>query len=148
MTIDLEVQRATSYTPLPSKRQFEIWARTALQDRSKAELTVRLVDMVESRQLNAKYRDKDAPANVLSFPADVPEQIDLPLLGDVVICAPLVAEEAGAQAKDPLSHWAHLTIHGILHLLGFDHQEESEAAEMENLEIEMLSSLGIGNPYR
>jgi len=148
MTLDLEIQRATSVMPLPDDEQFRVWASTALQGRKAAELTVRLVDREESRQLNARFRGKDSATNVLSFPAELPGEVDLPLLGDVVICAPLVNEEAGQQGKTPEAHWAHLTIHGILHLLGFDHQDEQQATEMEALEIRMLAAVKISNPYQ
>jgi probable rRNA maturation factor len=147
MTIELEVQRATVFQPLPDDRQFELWVAAVLGDRESSVLTIRLVDREEGRRLNHRYRGKDAATNVLSFPADVPAEIDLPLLGDIVICAPLVAEEAQAQRKSAEAHWAHLTIHGVLHLLGHDHQRAEEAEAMERLEIGLLESLGIANPY-
>ncbi|MDH3788997.1 MAG: rRNA maturation RNase YbeY [Xanthomonadales bacterium] len=147
MSVELDLQNATTFQPVPDYEQFEAWVRVALAGREDAELTLRLVDREESRQLNSQYRDKDRATNVLSFPADLPAGMDLPLLGDVVICAPLVAEEASAQRKAVQSHWAHLVIHGVLHLLGFDHQAEKEAEEMESLEVDMLDSLGIANPY-
>jgi probable rRNA maturation factor len=118
-----------------------------LQGKDDTELTLRLVDRSESRELNARFRGKDQPTNVLSFPADLPPGIDIPLLGDIVICAPLVEEEARTQDKPLQEHWAHLVIHGILHLLGYDHQVEQDAIEMERIEVELLASLGIGNPY-
>ena len=145
--IELDLQRASAHSPLPAKRDFLLWAGAALQEVGDAELTVRLVDAEESRALNEQYRGKDRSTNVLSFPADLPREIDLPLLGDVVICAPLVAEEARQQGKDVLHHWAHLTIHGILHLLGHDHQEAEEAREMEALETRLLAGLGIPSPW-
>lgn len=147
MTIDLEVQRATRFEPLPDDTQFTCWATAALCGRDPVELTIRLVGEQEGRRLNHRYRGRDAATNVLSFPADLPPGIDLPLLGDIVMCAPLVASEAAAQGKRPEDHWAHLTIHGVLHLLGYDHQEADEAREMETLEVGLLESLGIANPY-
>ena len=147
MTIELDVQRATTVQPLPENRQFEIWVATALRDHAPAVLTVRLVEIAEMHQLNRRFRGKDAATNVLSFPAELPDTIELPLLGDVVLCAPVVAEEARLQGKSPEAHWAHLTIHGVLHLLGHDHQEPGEAAVMEGLEIKLLESLGFPNPY-
>lgn len=147
MTIDIVVQNACSFSEVPCDQQFEQWATVALQERGEAEVLIRLVDKNESRQLNARYRNRDKATNVLSFPADLPQEIDLPLLGDVVICAPLVAQEAEQQNKSPESHWAHLTIHGTLHLLGYDHQTEEEAAEMESLETSLLQSIGFPDPY-
>jgi probable rRNA maturation factor len=148
MTIELLVQRATNREQLPSDRQFERWVRAALADRAEAVLTIRIVDREESRQLNARYRGKDAATNVLSFPVEVPPEVDLPLLGDIVICAPVVADEAERQGKAAEAHWAHLTIHGVLHLLGHDHEEPAQAAAMESLEIRLLDSLGIADPYQ
>lgn len=111
------------------------------------ELLIRLVGKEESRRLNAQFRNMDKPTNVLSFPADLPPEIKLPLLGDIVICANLVGSEAAEQGKSLESHWAHLTIHGILHLLGYDHQNEKAAAKMESLESYILKSLGYPDPY-
>ena len=148
MTIDIVVQNACSFSEVPCDQKFEQWATVALQERGEAELLIRLVEKNESRQLNARYRNRDKATNVLSFPADLPQEIDLPLLGDVVICAPLVAQEAEQQNKSPESHWAHLTIHGTLHLLGYDHQTEEEAAEMESLETSLLQSIGFPDPYK
>jgi probable rRNA maturation factor len=147
MTIDLAVQRESEYRPLPGDDEFERWVRAALQERDAAELTIRIVDEDESRALNRRYRDRDYPTNVLSFPADLPAELALDLLGDVVICAPRVAEEAREQGKSEPAHWAHLTVHGVLHLLGYDHQDESDAREMEALEIRLLASLGYDDPY-
>jgi probable rRNA maturation factor len=148
MTIELQVQRATASEQLPADSQFQRWVRAALAECADAVLTIRIVDREESRQLNARYRGQDKATNVLSFPADLPAEIDLPLLGDIVICAPLVAAEADAQGKSVEAHWAHLTIHGVLHLLGHDHQQPEEAKAMESLEVSLLESLGIGSPYR
>ena len=145
--IELDVQRATSWEPLPTDEQFGLWVRTALRERTPAELAIRIVDCEESRRLNRQYSGKDAPTNVLSFPADLPKDIGLNLLGDILICAPQVAEEALAQGKPELAHWAHLTIHGVLHLLGHDHHQAAEAEVMEGIEIALLESLGIPNPY-
>jgi len=147
MTIDVDVQNATKFEPLPDDEQFSLWVETALRQQVTAELTLRLVDRNESRELNSRYRGKDNPTNVLSFPAELPPGLDIPLLGDIVICAPLVGEESEAQHKSLQAHWAHLVIHGVLHLLGHDHQDEGEAAEMEAMEVDLLASLGYGNPY-
>jgi len=147
VTTELHVQRATRFRPQPDDSQIARWVETALAGRPQAILTVRIVDLEEIRRLNERYRGKDSATNVLSFPADLPEQIGLPLLGDVVICAPLVAEEAQSQGKSVEAHWAHLTIHGVLHLLGYDHQQSADAAVMEDLEIALLNSLGLPDPY-
>ena len=147
MTIDVDVQNATLFRPVPGDDQFRLWVATALRGKSNAELTVRLVDSEESRALNSTYRGKDKPTNVLSFPAELPADVGIPLLGDIVVCAPLVSEEAKEQEKAVESHWAHLVIHGVLHLLGFDHQDEKEAEAMEAVEVDLLASLGFGNPY-
>jgi probable rRNA maturation factor len=147
MTIEVDVQNATVFKPLPDDAQFSLWVETALRGKSEVELTLRLVDREESRKLNSRYRGKDQPTNVLSFPAEFPAGLDLPLLGDIVICAPLVGEESEAQNKPLPAHWAHLVIHGVLHLLGHDHQDECEAVEMEAIEVELLASLGFENPY-
>jgi probable rRNA maturation factor len=147
MTIDVDVQNATAVEPLPEELLFVRWAGAALQGKSDVELTLRLVDRDESRALNLRYRGQDKPTNVLSFPAGLPSGLDLPLLGDIVICAPLVVEEADKQHKSLQSHWAHLVIHGVLHLLGHDHQDEKEAVEMEAIEVDLLASLGFSDPY-
>ena len=147
MTIDVDVQNATAYEPLPENEQLVLWVTFALRGKSDVELTLRLVDRDESRALNLRYRGQDKPTNVLSFPAGLPSGLDLPLLGDIVICAPLVGEEAEKQHKSSQSHWAHLVIHGVLHLLGHDHQDEKEAVEMEAIEVDLLASLGFSDPY-
>ena len=147
MSIDLDLQLAGEWDRLPVPGDFEGWVSAALRERQEAELTVRIVGRKESRDLNSRYRGKDYPTNVLSFPAELPEGIDLPLLGDIVICAPLVAEEAARQGKSLSDHWAHLVVHGVLHLLGYDHVKDGEALEMEALETTILAGLGIDDPY-
>lgn len=148
MTLDIAVQNATSCAPLPSNQQFESWVGAALCKRDDAELLIRLVDRRESRQLNARYRHVDKATNVLAFPADLPEELGLTLLGDIIICAPIVIQEARDQAKTVEAHWAHLTLHGTLHLIGYNHQTEVEASAMESLETEILQSFGFPGPYR
>lgn len=111
------------------------------------EMTIRIVDEVEARQLNERWRQRAYPTNVLSFPFECPPGLDIPLLGDIVICAPLVASEAVEQHKPQQAHWVHLVIHGTLHLLGYDHISESQAQVMESLETRILHDLGYPNPY-
>lgn len=152
--LELDLQIASDASNLPTEAQFRRWCELALRQRSAdSELTIRLVDETEGRELNHTYRHKDYATNVLSFPADVPDELggipllDIPLLGDLVICAPVVEREAHEQAKSREAHWAHLVIHGCLHLLGFDHIIDAEAEEMEALERELLAELGHPDPY-
>lgn len=145
----LDIQIATDFPDLPSEAQFKHWVDTVLQDTEQdSEIVIRLVDKPESAELNQQYRNKQGPTNILSFPFEAPDNIDMDLLGDLVICAPLIAEEAGEQHKQAEHHWAHITIHGVLHLLGYDHVEDGEAEEMETLEIKLLNVLNIANPYQ
>ncbi|MGM3386365.1 rRNA maturation RNase YbeY [Stutzerimonas stutzeri] len=151
--IELDLQRATA-AETPDEQAFRRWCELALRQRSAdSELTIRLVDEAEGRELNRDYRGKDYPTNVLSFPAEVPDGpdgeplLDIPLLGDLVICVAVVEREAAEQAKPLEAHWAHLVIHGCLHLLGYDHLEDEEAEEMEGLERELLAELGYPDPY-
>lgn len=148
MTIELELQIASEAKTLPHPSQFREWISVALWNRmEEAELTIRLVDEEEITELNEQYRGKDKPTNVLSFPAEIDEQFGLPILGDIVICAPVVEQEALAQDKELLAHWAHMVIHGTLHLLGYDHQNNNEADEMEAIETDILDKLGYPPPY-
>jgi len=135
---------------LPSAVSFRRWVEAALRGakrRKPAELAIRIVDIDEGRALNRDYRGKDYATNVLSFPAELPPGVVLPLIGDLAICAPVVLREATEQGKAARDHWAHLTIHGVLHLLGYDHIEDSEAQTMEALETRILAGLGIADPY-
>ncbi|MDF3863165.1 rRNA maturation RNase YbeY [Pseudomonas denitrificans (nom. rej.)] len=147
--LELDLQVACEAAGLPSEAQFRQWCELALRQRQNdSELTIRLVDETEGRELNKTWRHKDYATNVLSFPADVPDELlDIPLLGDLVICAPVVTREAAEQGKSAEAHWAHLVIHGCLHLLGYDHIEDEEAEEMEGLERELLAELGHPDPY-
>ena len=148
MSITLDLQLASTATMLPTTAQFQQWLEAAvLPFQAEAEVTIRIVDIAESQQLNGQYRAKDKPTNVLSFPFQCPPGIELPLLGDLVICAAVVADEAAEQGKALEAHWAHMVIHGCLHLLGFDHINDDDASEMEAEEIQILQQLGIANPY-
>jgi len=146
--LELDLQRATD-AAAPDDAAFRRWCELALRQRSAdSEMTIRLVDEAEGRELNHTYRHKDYATNVLSFPADVPDELlDIPLLGDLVICVPVVEREAAEQGKALEAHWAHLVIHGCLHLLGYDHIEDEEAEEMEALERTLLAELGHPDPY-
>ncbi len=148
MSITLDLQLASTATALPTTAQFQQWLEAAVSPfQAEAEVTIRIVDIAESQQLNGQYRAKDKPTNVLSFPFQCPPGIELPLLGDLVICAAVVADEAAEQGKALEAHWAHMVIHGCLHLLGFDHINDDDASEMEAEEIQILQQLGIANPY-
>lgn len=153
MTIVVDVQYADeklseNNPDIPSRLEFEKWVNAVLSGRCKAgELAVRVVGVAESAILNDTYRHRSGPTNVLAFPADCPSGVELPLLGDVVICAPVVFQEALEQRKLPVTHWAHLTVHGTLHLLGYKHEVPHEAEVMEGLEAEILAGFGYPDPY-
>lgn len=136
---------------VPSARCFRSWLRDAFTDTLRGELAIRIVAEDEGRALNHRYRGRAAATNVLSFAgADVPADADASMprhLGDIVLCAPVIAREAAEQRKPPAAHWAHLAIHGVLHLTGFDHEDAAEARLMERREAELLARLGFGNPY-
>jgi len=136
---------------LPTEEQLNLWATAALTSRTdieEPELTVRIVDEEESQQLNFEYRGKDKPTNVLSFPFEAPAHVPLPLLGDLIVCKQVVAHEATEQGKTSEAHWAHMIVHGCLHLLGYDHIEDEEAEEMEGIERIVLADLGFEDPYK
>ena len=149
MSLDLDLQIALDLPGLPAEADFRRWAEAALTGadyRRDAELTIRIVNEAESTALNETYRRKQGPTNVLSFPFEAPPEAESSLLGDIVICAPVVLAEAIHQGKTPAAHWAHLVAHGVLHLLGYDHDEE-HAEAMEALEIRILAGLGFPDPY-
>lgn len=150
MSVILDLQLACADTAnLPGEADFQRWLDAAvLPFQAEAEVTIRLVDEAESNQLNLTYRGKDKPTNVLSFPFECPPGIELPLLGDLIICRQVVEREADEQNKPLLAHWAHMVVHGSLHLLGYDHIEDGEAEEMEALEVEFMQALGYDNPYQ
>ena len=153
--LDVAVGYALPRAGLPAAVSFRKWVAAALDGRIReADLAIRLVGTKEGRALNRHYRGKDYATNVLSFPADategvkLPKGVKMPLLGDLVICAPVVAKEAKEQGKALNDHYAHLTVHGALHLLGWDHEDDRDAECMEALEREILAGLGIEDPYR
>ncbi|WP_020409692.1 rRNA maturation RNase YbeY [Hahella ganghwensis] len=147
MTLDVDLQIATENQQLPEQDDILQWAAIALQTEDEQEVTVRIVDEEESRQLNHQYRGKDKPTNVLSFPFEAPPGVTLPLLGDLVICAQVVEKEAQEQHKALRAHWAHMVIHGMLHLQGYDHILDQDAEVMENLETSLMQKLGFNDPY-
>lgn len=150
--LDVAVSYATARRGVPSPPSFRKWVAAALDRRIReADLSIRVVGEDEGRALNRHYRGKDYATNVLSFPAELPEGlpegVKLPLLGDLVICAPVVAREAAEQGKRLNDHYAHLTVHGALHLLGWDHEDDADAEAMEALERQILAGLGVADPY-
>lgn len=145
--LDLQIASESSER-LPTEQDFQHWLEVVLSPfKQQSEVTIRVVDAAESRELNFTYRGKDQSTNVLSFPFEAPLGMQLPLLGDLVICQQVVEKEAKAQNKALHAHWAHMVVHGSLHLLGYDHIIKAEAEEMEALEIEIMHRLGHADPY-
>ena len=149
--VDVQIADEVAEQPkLPSEDELQSWAFAAINGRcdlEEPELTIRLVDNPESQQLNHEYRGKDKPTNVLSFPFEAPPEVPIPLLGDLIIAVPVVEQEAIEQNKTSRAHWAHMVVHGCLHLLGYDHIKDEEAEIMESLEREILAQLGFDDPY-
>lgn len=146
--LTVDIQHVSDRRDLPDDDDLTLWAETGWQQADASEVTLRLVDDDESRELNHQYRQKGSPTNVLSFPFEAPAGITMPLAGDLVICAPVVAREAAEQGKTLQAHWAHMIIHGMLHLQGYDHIEDTEAEAMEALETRLLATLGFSDPYQ
>ena len=150
--LQLDVQLAVEVeNNLPTEEQMSKWATAALLKRTEheePELTIRIVDEAESQELNHEYRGKDKPTNVLSFPFEAPAHVPIPLLGDLIICKQVVEREATEQDKTLTAHWAHMIVHGCLHLLGYDHIEDDEAEEMEGIERVVMAKLGFEDPYK
>lgn len=149
MPATLDYQLACDDQPVPSALIVQEWLNTLFvqQQLASGEVTVRIVESSEGQALNQAYRQKDTATNVLSFPFEAPEGMTMDFLGDIVICAEVVNREASAQHKTRDAHWAHMIVHGVLHLLGFDHINEVDAEQMEALEVEILNKLGIDDPY-
>jgi len=158
MAIDVQIQRATRSAAIPDDEQFQLWVELVVADErielgeNNLTLAIRVVDEEEGLHFNRKYRGENHATNILSFPAELPEGLPPVVaqshLGDLLVCAPLVVREAIEQGKPEINHWAHLTIHGVLHLLGFDHKQDESAALMEKLETELLAGLEIPDPYQ
>jgi len=149
MNPQVDIQNV-SKLPVPADSELTRWigaAVTFAQGPANAEISLRLVDEAEMATLNLTYRDKAGPTNVLSFPSDLPAELDIPLLGDIVICAPIVVLEARAQHKPVQAHWAHMAVHGTLHLLGYDHVDPADADTMESLETAVMKNLNYPCPY-
>ncbi len=149
MKLQLSVQYAVTRTGLPAKSTIRRWAHVALKGlrRRRTAVGVRIVGATESAKLNSRFRHKRHPTNVLSFPFEAPPGVRSEILGDLVICAPVVRREARVQHKPIHAHWAHMVVHGILHLRGYDHQKPRDATVMEHMEIRILKELGYANPY-
>ncbi|HSX20299.1 MAG TPA: rRNA maturation RNase YbeY [Gammaproteobacteria bacterium] len=148
MTIELELQIASEAQTLPHPAQFKEWIANTLADKfDNIELTIRIVDVEEMTELNETYRHKQGPTNVLSFPAEIDDSFGMHLLGDIIICAPVVQQEAADGNIDLIAHWAHMVVHGTLHLLGYDHMIPDDADVMEAEETKILTDLGYPAPY-
>lgn len=148
-SLRIDVQRAAEAPDIPEDQCLRAWVKAALSERiEQAELTLRLVDEAESARLNREYRGKDSPTNVLSFPLQMPPEAGIPYLGDLLVCVPVVRREASEQGKSLQAHWAHMLVHGSLHLLGYDHQTPQDARKMEALEIRIMADIGFPNPYQ
>ena len=144
----VDIQRSEALGPVPSDDEIASWVNLVLQHQHcSASVSVRLVDEVEITQLNSQYRELSEPTNVLSFPCDLSDEAGMRILGDIVVCEPVVTREALEQGKNTGDHWAHMVIHGLLHLLGFDHIDSQQAEEMECLEVSLLREINVGNPY-
>jgi probable rRNA maturation factor len=148
VTIEVDVQYATSSQHCPSQADIEQWITVSLNKLNQTgSVLVRIVDEPEITQLNHQYRKKNKATNILSFPSQLPPELRDNMLGDMVICAPVLEKEAQEQQITLQAHWAHMVVHGTLHLLGHDHEEDTQAQQMESLEVAILSDLGIPDPY-
>ncbi len=157
MSVTVEVSISEALIPetpesgddgVPEPELLQAWAEAAYLNADSVVASVLVTASGEMQQLNKQYRDKDKPTNVLSFPMQSPAEIDVRMLGDIVLCAPVIKQEAKQQSKSEKSHWAHMMVHGMLHLQGYDHIANDEAEEMEQLEINILHQLGFANPYK
>ena len=148
MSSEIEIQHASTDNNVPDDELLQHWTQLALKNQEKmGSIVIRLVDEAEIQQLNQQYRHKNAATNVLSFPFEAPLQVEDNHLGDIIICVPVVNSDAQEQGKPANWHWAHMVVHGVLHLLGYDHINDEDAGIMEKHEISILQKLGINNPY-
>ncbi|WP_067519440.1 rRNA maturation RNase YbeY [Endozoicomonas ascidiicola] len=153
-TVHVDIMINSASQRLPDQNHLEKWAAAAVtgcpksSQREEAEISLLIVDAEEGAELNRQWRGKEGPTNVLSFPSDLPPELELPLLGDLIVCAPVVEKEAMEQKKSLDAHWAHMMVHGTLHLLGYDHIVDQEAEAMESLETDILRQLGYPDPYQ
>ena len=149
LTIDVSMSESISENDaeVPDAESFQRWAEAAFLEQGQVLASLRIVDVEEMQTLNRTYRQQDKPTNVLSFPMELPEEVDIEFLGDLALCAPVIRDEAIEQHKPMQAHWAHMVVHGMLHLQGFDHVENDEAEAMEAKEITIMQSLGFDNPY-
>jgi probable rRNA maturation factor len=150
MAYQIDIESNSQSQLIPDLSDIERWISATLQsqDLENADVSIYIVDEEEGQELNSQYRCRDYPTNVLSFPADIAEEVGIPLLGDLVICAPVVEREAQEQNKALAAHWAHMLVHGTLHLIGFDHIDDGEAEQMESLETQIVTGLGYPAPYQ
>ena len=148
MKINVDIENFSSCKNIPDEIFFHRWVSASLSSQKKPlEVVIRVINEDESAALNNRFRKKNVATNVLSFPADLPESLNYPLLGDLAICAQVVAREADEQNKDLDAHWAHIIIHGSLHLIGFDHKDDVDAKKMEKMETKILSEFYFPSPY-
>ena len=148
MSIEVELQVADGDGSVPDVKLFSRWASAAAAAKvENGELSIRVVDEAESQSLNTRYRNRHCATNVLAFAATLPDELGLPLLGDLAICRDVIEREASEQGKETEAHWAHMVVHGTLHLLGYDHQTQAQTREMESLEVQVLRRLGYADPY-
>jgi len=148
VTIEVDIQYATDFMNCPDAATIQQWVVAALENSKKSHsLSLKIIDEDEMKMLNFYYRQKQKPTNVLSFPCQLPDEVRGNMLGDIAICAPIVNQEAIQQAKPLQAHFAHMVVHGVLHLLGFDHENDQDANKMESLEVTILESLGFKDPY-
>ncbi len=144
----VEIQLASKSKFIPDQQQFQNWVDAVLTDESQhSEIVIRVIDEDEMIEYNEQYRHKSGPTNILSFPFEAPDSVESDLLGDLLVCAPVIETESKQQKKTLENHWAHIIVHGVLHLIGYDHINDMDAEEMEALEVMILKTITINNPY-